>query len=63
MANLMWLIPAFPLVGFLAILIGGPRLSERAGWLATTMMAGSFVSSIVVFAGLLERSGGCQEAS
>ena len=57
MANLMWLIPAFPLVGFLAILIGGPRLSERAGWLATTMMAGSFVSSIVVFAGLLERSG------
>ena len=53
LAELIWLIPAFPLLGFVLLLIAGPKLGERAGWLATAMMGGAFVSSVLVFAGLL----------
>jgi NADH-quinone oxidoreductase subunit L len=50
----VWLIPALPLAGFLVLLLAGRRLGEpAAGWLATLMCAGSFVASVVVFAGLL----------
>jgi NADH-quinone oxidoreductase subunit L len=50
----VWLIPALPLAGFLILLVAGRRLGEpAAGWLATIMCAGSFVASVVVFAGLL----------
>ena len=56
MVDLVWLIPAFPLAGFLILLVAGRRLGDpRAGWLATAMMGGAFVSSLVVFAGLLGR--------
>ncbi len=54
MLDLVWLIPAFPLLGFLLLVVGGRKLGEpRAGWLATGLMAGSFVASVVVFFGLL----------
>ncbi len=54
MLELVWLIPALPLLGFVALLIGGRRLGEpRAGWLATAASAGSFGATLVVFAGLL----------
>ncbi len=53
LAELVWLIPAFPLLGFVLLLIAGPKLGERAGWLATAMMGGAFVSSVLVFVGLL----------
>jgi proton-translocating NADH-quinone oxidoreductase chain L len=54
MVEAVWLIPAFPLAGFLALLLLGPKLGEpRAGWLATLAMGGSFVSSLVVFFGLV----------
>jgi NADH-quinone oxidoreductase subunit L len=50
----VWLIPALPLAGFLILLVAGKRLGEpAAGWLATIMCVGSFVASVVVFAGLL----------
>jgi NADH-quinone oxidoreductase subunit L len=50
-----WLIPAFPLAGFLLLLAFGRVLGEpKAGWLATLAMAGSFVASVVVFIGLLD---------
>jgi NADH-quinone oxidoreductase subunit L len=50
----VWLIPALPLAGFLILLLAGKRLGEpAAGWLATVMCAGSFVASVVVYAGLL----------
>ena len=56
MLEAAWLIPAFPLAGFLVLTLCGKALGEpRAGWLATAAMAGSFASSIVVFIGLLER--------
>jgi NADH-quinone oxidoreductase subunit L len=50
----VWLIPALPLAGFLILLLAGKRLGDTAaGWLATVMCAGSFVASVVVYAGLL----------
>ena len=54
MLDLVWLIPAFPLLGFLLLVVGGRKLGEpRAGWLATLLMAGSFVASVIVFLGLV----------
>ena len=54
MVELVWLIPALPLAGFLILLAGGRRLGEPlAGWLATLMCAGSFVASVIVYVGLL----------
>ncbi|HEU5084840.1 MAG TPA: NADH-quinone oxidoreductase subunit L [Acidimicrobiales bacterium] len=54
--DLVWLIPALPLAGFLLLVVLGRRLGEPgAGWLATAMMAGSFGATVLVFAGLLDR--------
>jgi len=54
MLEAAWLIPAFPLFGFLLILLVGRRLGEPlAGWLGTAMMGGSFLATVTVFAGLL----------
>jgi NADH-quinone oxidoreductase subunit L len=54
--DLVWLIPALPLAGFLVLLVLGRRLGEPgAGWLATIMCAASFLATLVVFAGLLGR--------
>ncbi len=53
MLDAVWLIPALPLAGFLILLVAGRRVGEpAAGWIATVMCAGSFVASVVVFAGL-----------
>jgi NADH-quinone oxidoreductase subunit L len=52
--DLVWLIPALPLAGFLLLLVAGRRLGEpAAGWVATLASAGAFVATCVVFAGLL----------
>ena len=58
MIDLVWLIPAFPLLGFLTLICLGKSVREPvAGWLATTAMAGSFLSVLIVFIGmLLEKS-------
>ena len=54
MLSAVWLIPALPLLGFLVLLAWGRKLGEPgAGWLATTMVAGSFVAGLVTFVGLL----------
>ena len=61
MSDLVWLIPAFPLLGFFLILLFGRRLGDpRAGLLATAMIALSFVVAAGVFSDLLgqpDRSG------
>ena len=60
MLDLVWLIPALPLAGFLILVALGRRMGEpNAGWLATAMCGGSFVATAIVFAGLLgeEREG------
>jgi NADH-quinone oxidoreductase subunit L len=54
MLDLVWLIPALPLAGFLLLLVGGRKLGEpRAGWLATLATAASFVVTVGVFVDLL----------
>ena len=54
--DLVWLIPALPLAGFLALVVFGRRLGEPlAGWLATAMIGGSFLATVLVFVGLLDR--------
>ncbi|MDH5520388.1 MAG: NADH-quinone oxidoreductase subunit L, partial [Acidimicrobiia bacterium] len=53
MLDIAWLIPAFPLLGFVLLVLFGRRLGEPfAGWLATFASAGAFVSTVVVFFGL-----------
>ena len=53
MLDIAWLIPAFPLLGFVSLVLFGRRLGEPfAGWLATFASAGAFVSTVVVFVGL-----------
>jgi len=50
------LIPAFPLAGFLLILLFGRRLGDpRAGYLATAMVFASFIAAVLVFFDLLSR--------
>ena len=54
MVDLVWLIPAFPLLGFLIILVGGRKLGEPlAGLLATAMVGASFVVAVLVYFDLL----------
>ncbi|MFM8266834.1 MAG: NADH-quinone oxidoreductase subunit L [Ilumatobacteraceae bacterium] len=54
MLDLVWLIPALPLAGFLLLVVFGRRLGDpRAGWLATLMLASSFVVTVGVFLELL----------
>jgi NADH-quinone oxidoreductase subunit L len=58
MLDLVWLIPALPLAGFLVLLVLGRRLGEPlAGWIATLACAGAFVATLIVFAGLLGEPG------
>jgi NADH-quinone oxidoreductase subunit L len=56
MADLVWLIPAFPLAGFLLILLFGRRLGDPgAGYLATAMVFASFASAVLIFFDLLSK--------
>jgi NADH-quinone oxidoreductase subunit L len=48
--DLVWLVPALPLAGFLVLLVAGRRLGEPgAGWVATLATAGSFVVTAILF--------------
>lgn len=54
MLEAVWLIPAFPLFGFLTLILLGRRFGEPlAGWVATGAIGGSFLSTLVVFVGLI----------
>jgi NADH-quinone oxidoreductase subunit L len=53
MVDLVWLIPALPLAGFLVLLFFGSRIGEPvAGWLGTLTVAAAFATAVVVFVGL-----------
>jgi NADH-quinone oxidoreductase subunit L len=55
LAELVWLIPALPLAGFLVLLVGGRRLGEPvAGWVATLACGGAFLATVLVYLGLLD---------
>jgi len=54
MTDLVWLVPALPLVGALLLVVFGARIGEpRAGWLATLATASSFVVTTLVYLDLL----------
>jgi NADH-quinone oxidoreductase subunit L len=54
MLDVVWLIPAFPLAGFLLILLFGRRLGEpKAGFLAAAMCGAAFVVTVGVFFDML----------
>ncbi|WP_040491816.1 NADH-quinone oxidoreductase subunit L [Ilumatobacter nonamiensis] len=54
MLELVWLIPAFPLFGFLTLLLAGRKLGEPfAGLFATAMVGASFVVSALIYFDLL----------
>ena len=56
MLNLVWLIPALPLLGFALILLFGRRLGEPvAGWLATLMTGAAFAITVAVFFDLISK--------
>ena len=57
MLDIVWLLPALPLFGFGVLLLFGRRLGDpRAGWFATTIVAGAFAVAAVVCAGLYLRT-------
>jgi NADH-quinone oxidoreductase subunit L len=54
MVDLVWLIPALPLAGFIVILLFGRRLGEPlAGWFAAAMVGGAFAVTVGVFLDLV----------
>jgi NADH-quinone oxidoreductase subunit L len=56
MADLIWLVPLLPLVGFCVLLLVGRRIGEPvAGYLGTAMAAGSFLVACGVFLDLLSK--------
>ena len=57
MLDLVWLIPALPLAGFLCILLFGRKLGDpKAGYFATAMVAGSFIVTLGLFFDLLSKT-------
>ena len=57
MLDLVWLIPAFPLVGFCVLLLVGKRIGEPlSGYLATAMVGASFVVACLVFVDLVNKN-------
>ena len=55
MVNVAYLMLLFPLAGFLLLVALGRRIGDPvAGWIGTIAVAGSFVTAIVVFFGLLD---------
>ena len=64
MVELVWLIPALPLIGFVVLLLAGKLLGEpRAGWIATTAAGASILVTLMVFVGLLGRDSHSGERS
>src|SRR5437764_12017517 len=52
------LIPLLPLAGAVVLLLFSKRLAKVAGYLATVLVAGSFVVSLTILSGLARLPGG-----
>jgi NADH-quinone oxidoreductase subunit L len=53
--DLIWIVPALPLLGAAILLLGGKHIREPiAGYIATALVALSFVASVVMFFALRE---------
>ena len=58
MFDAIWLIPAFPLVGFLVNVAFGRRLGDpRSGLFATAMLGMSFVVAVIAFVDMVTTDG------
>ncbi|MEY3700687.1 MAG: NADH-quinone oxidoreductase subunit [Actinomycetota bacterium] len=56
MTNALWLLPAFPLIGALVLMVFGRQLGEpRSGWFAAAMPIASFLVTVSVYFDLLSR--------
>ena len=56
MSDLIWLIPALPLAGFLGLVVAGRKLGEPlAGWFATLAVGGSFAVVVATLVDLMSR--------
>ena len=56
MAELIWLIPALPLVGFVVLLLFGRRLGDpKAGYFASLVVFAAFAASVAAYFDLLSR--------
>src|SRR5687768_17275560 len=53
MTDLIWIVPALPLFGAIALMLAGRRLRRVAGGLASLLVGASFVVSLLVFIELL----------
>ena len=54
MVDIVWLIPALPLAGFLLVVVFGRKLGEpRAGYFATAMVGAAFLVTVGVFIDLV----------
>ncbi|HEY3484001.1 MAG TPA: NADH-quinone oxidoreductase subunit L, partial [Ilumatobacteraceae bacterium] len=61
MLDVLWLIPAFPLAGFVLILLFGRRLGDpAAGYLATAAVVGAFVVSLGAYIDMLGLDAGAR---
>lgn len=49
MIDFVWLVPLFPLIGFLITGLGRNKLGHSAGWIASAAILASFVVSLLVF--------------
>src|ERR1700683_5023125 len=57
MIHAAFLIPACPLAGFFLLALFGKRLGNPvSGWIATVLVAASFVATVIVFVALFQRA-------
>ena len=49
MAKMIWLVPLFPLIGFLITGLGRNKLGKTNGWIASLAILASFVVSLLIF--------------
>jgi NADH-quinone oxidoreductase subunit L len=53
--DLIWIVPALPLLGAVVLLLFGKRLGEPlAGWIGTALVGLAFVASLVMFFAMLD---------
>jgi len=49
MLNLVWLVPLFPLIGFIITGLGRNHLGKASGWIASLAILASFIVSVLIF--------------
>lgn len=49
MLKMVWLVPLFPLIGFLITGLGRNKLGKTSGWIASAAVLASFIVSVLIF--------------